>query len=82
MDRIRKFVKKETVLCIAALAAVCTMLLVPPDGQYPGYVDLRVLCLLFSLMAVVNGFQQGGAFRWLAFQLLRRSSGGLWPALA
>jgi len=76
MDRIRKFVKKETVLCIAALAAVCTMLLVPPDGQYPGYIDLRVLCLLFSLMAVVNGFQQGGAFRWLAWQLLRRGAGG------
>ena len=76
MDRIRQFVKKETVLCIAALAAVCTMLLVTPDGQYPGYIDLRVLCLLFSLMAVVNGFQQGGAFRWLAWQLLRRGAGG------
>ena len=76
MGRIREFFKKETVLCVAAVCAVGTMFLVPPDGAYIGYIDLRVLCLLMSLMAVVAGFQSCGAFRWLAFQLLRRSSGG------
>ena len=75
-DRIRDFVKKEAVLCVAAVCAVATMFLVPPDGAYVGYIDLRVLCLLMCLMAVVAGFQSCGAFRWLAFQLLRRSSGG------
>ncbi|MBQ7778420.1 MAG: citrate transporter [Oscillibacter sp.] len=76
MGRIREFFKKETVLCVAAVCAVGTMFLVPPDGTYIGYIDLRVLCLLMCLMAVVAGFQTCGAFRWLAFQLLRRSSGG------
>ena len=76
MGRIREFFKKETVLCVAAVCAVGTMFLVPPDGAYIGYIDLRVLCLLMCLMAVVAGFQSCGAFRWLAFQLLRRSSGG------
>jgi len=76
MARIRDFFKKETVLCIAALAAVCTIFFVPPDGQYPGYIDLRVLCLLFSLMAVVGGFQSCGAFRWLACRLLKSCGSG------
>ena len=76
MERIRSFFKKETVLCIAALAALVTMIPVPPDGRYPGYIDLRVLCLLFSLMAVVAGFQRCGAFRWLTWQLLRRIRSG------
>ena len=76
MERIREFLKKETVLCVAAVCAVATMFLVPPDGAYIGYIDLRVLCLLLCLMAVVAGFQNCGAFRWLAFQLLRRSNSG------
>ena len=75
-DRIRDFVKKEAVLCVAAVCAAATMFLVPPDGAYVGDIDLRVLGLLMCLMAVGAGFQSCGAFRWLAFQLLRRSSGG------
>ena len=74
--RVKAFLKKETVLCVAAVCAVATMFLVPPDSAYPGYIDLRVLCLLLCLMAVVAGFQSCGAFRWLAFQLLRRGGGG------
>ena len=74
--RIREFFKKETVLCIAAVCAVLTMLLVPPDASYIGYIDLRVLCLLLCLIAVVEGFQSCGVFRWLAFRLLEKSGGG------
>ena len=76
MTRVRAFFRQETVLCIAAVCAVATMFLVPPDAAYPGYIDLRVLCLLLCLMAVVAGFQSCGAFRWLAFELLRRGGGG------
>ena len=74
--RIRAFFKKETVLCISALCAAATMLLVPPDGAYPGYIDARVLCLLLCLMAVVAGLRSCGAFEALASALLRRSGGG------
>ena len=74
--RIRAFFKKETVLCISALCAAATMLLVPPDGAYPGYIDARVSCLLLCLMAVVAGLRSCGAFEALASALLRRSGGG------
>lgn len=76
MERIKAFIRKETVLCIAALCAAGTMLLVPPDGEYLGYIDWRVLCLLLCLMAVVAGFKSLGAFRWLTYQLLRRIRSG------
>ena len=69
--RIAAFVKGEAVLCVAAVCALITMALVPPDGEYVGYIDLRVLCLLLCLMAVVAGVQSCGAFQWLAEQLLR-----------
>lgn len=75
-NRIKAFIQKETVLCIAALCAAATMLLVPPDKEYWGYIDFRVLCLLLCLMGVVAGFKSVGAFRWLTDQLLRRIRSG------
>ena len=76
MKKINAFLQKETVLCIAALCAVATMLQVPPDREYLQYIDWRVLCLLLCLMAVVAGFKSLGAFDWLTYQLLRRIKSG------
>ena len=76
MKQIKSFIQKETVLFIAALCALATMLLVPPDGEYLHYIDWRVLCLLLCLMAVVAGFKSLGAFDWLTYQLLRRIRSG------
>ena len=80
--RVWKFFKQEAVLCIAAVCAVVTMLLVPPDGAYVSYIDLRVLCLLLCLMAVVEGFQSCGAFQWLTVQMLKKGNGGRGLAVA
>ena len=76
MKKLKSFIQKETVLFIAALCAVATMFLVPPDGEYLHYIDWRVLCLLLCLMAVVAGFKSLGAFDWLTYQLLRRIRSG------
>ena len=75
-EKIKAFVKKEMVLFVAAVCALITAFIVPPDMQYPGYIDLRVLCLLLSLMAVVAGFGACGAFRFLAGKLLSLGGGG------
>ena len=76
LTRIKAFVEKETVLCLAALCAVATMFAVPPDRAYLEYIDFRVLCLLLCLMGVVAGFKRIGVFRWLTYQLLRRIRSG------
>ena len=76
MNKIKRFFKAESVLCIAALCAIATMFLVPPDGEYLAYIDLRTLALLMCLMIVVAGVQSCGAFRALTVQMLRRCSSG------
>ena len=75
-SKIKAFIRREAVLCIAALCAVATMFLVPPDREYLHYIDFRVLCLLLCLMGVVAGFKSLGAFQWLTWQLLRRIQNG------
>lgn len=76
ITKIKHFIKKETVLFIAALCAAATMLLVPPSLEYVHYIDFRVLCLLLCLMAVVAGFKSVGMFQWLTYQLLRQIHSG------
>lgn len=64
------WLKREPVLLISALCALLSMFLTPPSTAYLGYIDQRVLILLFSLMAVVAGLQDCGLFEVLAQKLL------------
>lgn len=75
MKRILFFIKKETVLVVAILLAVISMIFIPPDQQYPKYIDFRTLGILFGLMTCVAGVQQLGVFDRLAGMLLRKVSG-------
>lgn len=74
--KLKSFIKKEAVFCISFLCALLTMIIVPPSIEYIGYIDFRVLCLLFSLMAVVAGMKNIGAFDWLTFKLLNSIKSG------
>lgn len=76
LKKIKEFLAKETVLCVAALCAAITMFFVPPDREYLHYIDFRVLCLLLCLMAVVAGMKAAGVFKWLTYQILRRIHSG------
>ena len=71
MKKIIEFVKKETVLSIAFLMAIISAFIVPIDAQYIGYMDFRVLVLLFTLMAVMGGLQSLGIFEKLSYALLK-----------
>lgn len=76
LNSVKAFIKKESVLCIAALCAIATVFAVPPDREYLSYIDFRVLCLLMCLMAVVAGFKSVGAFKVLTYQLLSKIKSG------
>ena len=76
LTKIKNFIAKETVLCVAAICAILTMCIVPPDREYLHYIDFRVLCLLLCLMAVVAGLKAIGIFNWLTSQLLQRIHSG------
>ena len=65
--------KRETVLTVAFVLALVSMFLVPPDRGYLSYIDYRTLCILYALMAIMNGFQKIGVFDWAARSILNRS---------
>jgi len=71
-----RFLKKEPVLCIAAVCALLSAIAVPPDRQWLSYIDFRVLGLLWCLMAVVAALRSCGVFEALAYALLKNSRGG------
>lgn len=66
------FFRKSPVLCISAAFTLLSMLWVPPDRGYLDYLDFQVLCLLFCLMAVIQGFDSLLMFQRLAGWLLAR----------
>ncbi len=77
MQRIQKaisFLRGETVLCAAVLLALLSFLLTPPGPEALSAVDWDTLALLFSLMAVMKGFQRAGVFLALGGGLLRRAA--------
>lgn len=73
MQKIVEFVKKETVLVIAAILAVISAFWVKPGKAYLDYIDWRVLAILLSLMLVMAGFQKNGLFDTIGIRLLEHT---------
>ena len=65
-----RFIKKNTVFCIAALAAVVTCFLVPPDQAYWQYFDWKTLSCLFLTLAVICALRNIMFFTILARKLV------------
>lgn len=65
-----KFFKKNTVFCIAVIAAVITAVIVPPDEAYAGYFDWQTLSCLFLTLAVVCALRNIKFFTILARRIV------------
>lgn len=65
-----RFIKKHTVFCIAAFAAVITCFIVPPDKEYVFYFDWKTLICLFLTLAVVCALRNIKFFTILARKLV------------
>lgn len=72
LHHVAHFLRRDPVLVAALVLAVVSSFYVPPSSAYLEYIDFHVLALLFSLMLVVAGLQQTGAFDVLTDQLLKR----------
>ena len=68
-----RFVKKNIVFCVAALAAMITCFFVPPDANYIGYFDWKTLACLFLTLAVVCALRNIKFFTIVARRLVRIS---------
>ena len=52
--------KNETILVVASILALISCFIVPPDGEYAGYIHASTISQLICLMIVVCGFQRIG----------------------
>ncbi len=62
--------KKDSVLIISGFLAIISCLFVKPDMGYLGYINFRVLAILFSLMLVVSAYIRIGTFDFFTNKLL------------
>ncbi len=67
-----EFVKKNTVFVIAVFAAVVTAFIIPPDSEYLGYFDFKVLSCLFSVLAVVCALRSMRFFYSTAQKIVKK----------
>lgn len=72
LARIAGWLKGQPVLVVSAIAALASMVAVPPNPAYAAYFNWHTLVCLFAMLAVLNAFRQIGAFRALASLLVRR----------
>lgn len=70
--KIFEFIKQEAIMIVACVLAVFSMFFVIPDEKYFEYIDFRTLGILFSLMALMAGFQSMGVFEEISRKLLNK----------
>ena len=76
MSQVLELVRRDPVLAAAAVLAVASCALVPPDAGYLEYVDFRTLGLLFCLMTTMAGLSRAGVFQAAGRALVARLSSG------
>lgn len=72
MEKAKAFIKQNTVMIIAALAAVITSIIIPPDREYIGYFDFKTLTCLFCVLATVCALRNIRFFYTLAKAIIRK----------
>lgn len=72
MRKILPLVKTNAVMLIAALAAIITSFIVPPDKKYIDYFDFKTLTCLFCVLAVVCALRNIRFFYTMAKAIIRK----------
>ena len=72
MQKVTGYIKNNAILFISGILAVISCFIVKPDLEYIGYINFKVLALLFSLMLIVAALARIGTFDLLTKMLLSR----------
>ena len=68
--KVLRFIKKNFVFFVAALAAIVSCFFVPPDKEYLGYFDWKTLSCLFITLAVICALRNIKFFTIVARKLV------------
>ena len=66
MSAVVRFIRKNTIMCVALAAAAITSFIVPIDKEYLAYFDFKTLTCLFCVLAVVCALKNINFFYILA----------------
>ncbi len=72
MEKVKSFAKTNAVMLIAALCALVTSFIIPPDKEYLSYFDFKTLTCLFCVLAVVCALRNIRFFYTLAKAIVRK----------
>ena len=72
MHKVTGYIKNNTILFISGVLAAISCFIVKPGPEYSGYINFRVLALLFCLMLIVSAMSRIGTFALLTNVLLSR----------
>ena len=70
LPQVMRFIKNNVVMCVAFVAAVITSIIVPVDREYLGYIDLKTISCLYSVLAVVCALKNIRFFYTLAQKIV------------
>ncbi len=68
--RMKELAKGQEVLIASFVLAVVSMLFVPPSAEYADYIDVRTLCILLAMMAVIASIAGTGVLENTAAKLV------------
>lgn len=72
MQKVTAYIRNNAILFVSGILAVISCFIVKPDMEYSGYINFRVLALLFCLMLIVAAMSRIGTFKLLTNVLLSR----------
>lgn len=71
MSKVGILIKKEIVFVISFAVMIVTMFFITPSKEYVGYINLKVLVVMFTLMLSVGGLYQENVFNFLAIKIVK-----------
>ncbi|MDD3127096.1 MAG: SLC13 family permease, partial [Candidatus Izemoplasmatales bacterium] len=72
---------KDKVFIIALILAIVSCFIILPSSAYFGYINYKVLIIMFSLMVAVAGMAECNLFNFIAMKLVAKFYSIKWIAL-
>ncbi|MBR4670378.1 MAG: citrate transporter [Butyrivibrio sp.] len=76
MEKEKRKISIDPVLCVAFILAVVSAFIIRPGKEYIGYIDFRSLGILWGLMVVIQGLKENTVFEKIATALLSKVKNG------
>jgi len=81
MKKLLQYFWKDKVFIIALILAIVSCFFITPSSAYLGYINYKVLIIMFSLMIAIAGMAECNLFSFIAMKLVAKFYSIKWIAL-